>query len=118
MAKADLARMNEAQKAARSLVRRAIGHLRRAEGHARKGEWQEMDSAISDANESSAEAVGLAVELGWGTRSWESLKALGITRLRCGRNSRVGRLLGCSLPRGHGGSHDFSVEDSDSDRVL
>ncbi len=116
MAKADLTRMTEVQKVARSLVRRAIGHLRRAEGHARKGEWQEMNVAIKDANESSIEAVELGEEedgrMLVGTRSWLNLKALGVTRLRCGRHSRIS-WFGCSLPQGHRGSHDFSVEDSE-----
>lgn len=43
-----------------------------------------------------------------GTRSWEALKKAGVTRLRCGRYGK-GSSLGCSLPQGHKGAHDFTV---------
>ena len=42
-----------------------------------------------------------------GTRSWDALKHAGRFALRCGRTSKSE--LGCSLPAGHEGAHDFTV---------
>lgn len=50
------------------------------------------------------------------TRSWDALKAAGITRLRCGRHSSrktPGVEMGCALPQGHTGAHEFTVAPQD-----